>query len=81
MMDLMQRRALPEKITDDLINGLQNSLQGLEKLTIDSSEFLLALTRPGMPCTPEELETRIREFLQAQFQGKDRRKLRIHIEW
>ena len=81
VLDFIQRRALPEKITDDLINGLQNTLQGLEKLTIDSSEFLLALTRPGMPCTPDELETRVREYLQAQFQGKDRRKLRIHIEW
>lgn len=79
--EFLRAKALPEKITDSLINGLQNTLQGLEKLSIDSNEFLLALTRAGMPCTPDELETRIREYLQGQLSGKDRRKLRIHIEW
>jgi hypothetical protein len=79
--EFMQSGVLPEKITEDLISGLQSTLQGLEKLTIDSSELLLALTKAGMPCTPDELESRIREYLQGQFAGKDRRKLRIHIEW
>ena len=79
--EFIRSRALPEKITESLVDGLQNTLQGLEKLTIDSSDFLLALTRAGMPCTPDELEKRIREYLQAQLAGKDRRKLRIHIEW
>lgn len=79
--EFIRARTLPEKITESLVDGLQNTLQGLEKLTIDSSEFLLALTRAGMPCTPDELEARIREYLQAQFAGKPRSKLRIHIEW
>jgi hypothetical protein len=79
--NFIQSGALPEKITDDFVNGLQSTLQGLEKLTIDSSELLLELTKAGMPCTPEELESRIREYLQSQFQSKDRRKLRIYIEW
>jgi hypothetical protein len=79
--ELFRTKALPEKISESLISGLQNTLQGLEKLTIDSNEFLLALTRAGMPCTPDELEARIREYLQGQLASKDRRKLRIHIEW
>ncbi|HNS36871.1 MAG TPA: DUF6079 family protein [Anaerolineaceae bacterium] len=77
----LQEGALPERITEALLNGLSDTLQGLEKLTLDSSQFLLALTRPGMPCTPDELEERIRTYLQKALSGKDRRKTRIQIDW
>jgi len=72
---------LPDPLTERFINGVENTLQGLEVLTLDGADYLLALTAPGMPCTPDELEKRIREFLQKQLEGKDRRKLRIQINW
>jgi hypothetical protein len=50
-------------------------------LTIDGADYLLALTQPGMPCSADELEKRIREFLQNHLEGKDRRKIRIQINW
>jgi hypothetical protein len=63
------------------LNGVENTLQGLEVLVVDGAEYLLALTAPGMPCTADELERRIREFLQKQLAGKDRQKVRIQINW
>ena len=47
------------------------TLQGLEVINIDGTDFLFALTAPGMPCTPEELEKRIREFFR-RISGRQR---------
>jgi hypothetical protein len=77
----LRSRTLPDPLTETFMNGAENTLQGLEVVNIDGSEFLLALTQAGVPCTPDELEKRIREFLQNQLQGKDRRKTRININW
>lgn len=79
--EFLRSRTLPEPMTERFLNGVENTLQGLEVLEIDGAEYLLALTQPGMPCTPDELERRIREFLQKRLEGKDRRKLRIQINW
>jgi tRNA uridine 5-carbamoylmethylation protein Kti12 len=72
---------LPEPLNQRFIDGIENTLQGLEVVSVDGTEYLLALTQPGMPCTADELEKRIREFLQKQIEGKDRKKIRIQINW
>ncbi len=77
----LRSQKLPEPITNTFINGIENTLQGLEVILIDGAEYLLALTAQGMPCTPDELEQRIRKFLQKQLVGKDRQKVRIQINW
>jgi len=77
----LHSRKLPEPLTNTFLNGVENTLQGLEVLVVDGAEYLLALTSPGMPCTADELERRIREFLQKQLAGKDRQKVRIQINW
>jgi len=77
----LQEGALPDKITSSFIDGVEMTLQGLEVINIDGTDFLFALTAPGMPCTPEELEKRIREFLGEYLVGKDRQKIRIQINW
>lgn len=79
--EFIQNKSLPTALTANLISGLQNTLLGLEKLEIDANEFLLALTKAGMPCTPDDLEARIRKYLQNLLEGKDRRKTRIQIDW
>ena len=79
--DFINNRSLPEKISTSFLDGVKYTLQGLEILQIDGTDFLFALTEPGTPCTADELEKRIREFLQKHLEGKDRRKLRIHINW
>lgn len=77
----LQLRRLPETMTEKLIEGIEHTLEGLEVIEVDGAEYLLAITAPGMPCTPDELEKRIREFLQKKMAGKDRDKLRIQINW
>jgi energy-coupling factor transporter ATP-binding protein EcfA2 len=77
----LSTQALPERITQSFIDGVEMTLQGLEVITIDGTDFLFALTEPGMPCTPEALEARIREFLQGYLGGKDRQKVRVQINW
>jgi hypothetical protein len=79
--EFLQKKQLPEKITDRFISALKDTLQGLEIVEFDGSDFLLALTRPGMPCTPEELSTRYQKFLAEHMQGKDPAKVRIRIDW
>ena len=72
---------LPEKITDRFVNALRDTLQGLEIISMDGTDLLLALTKPGMPCTPEELDARYRSFVAKYLEGKDPAKARIRVEW
>jgi hypothetical protein len=72
---------LPDKISSQFIDALRDALHGLEKVAIDGTDFLLAMTRPGMPCTTEEFEARFEKFLVKHVQGKDPAKVRIQIEW
>ncbi len=77
----IQTGQLPDKITDRLITALRDTLQGLEKITIEGADLLLALTRPGMPCPPDEFEQRFRNFIKKYLEGKDLNKIRIQIDW
>ena len=79
--EFLRTKNLPEKLTERFITGIENTLQGLEVVEIDGMEYLLALTQPGMPCTPDELDKRTREFLLKKLEGKEYRKLRIQINW
>jgi len=81
VQEFLQAKKLPKSITDKFIDGIDNTLRGLEVLEIDGADYLLAITKPGMPCTADELEKRIRDFLQDQLKGKDRQKIRIKINW
>ena len=72
---------LPERMTERFISALRDTLQGLEKVAIEGADLLLALTRPGMPCTSEEFEHRFRAFLRPILEGKDPTKIRIQIDW
>lgn len=81
VQNFLQLQRLPDQITEKLIDGIENALLGLEVLEIDGAEYLLAITKPGMPCTPDDLDKRIRQFLQERLAGKDRQKVRIQINW
>jgi hypothetical protein len=77
----IQSGELPEKMTDRFMSALRDTLQGLEKVVMEGADLLLALTRPGMPCTSEEFEARFRNFLRPHLEGKDPTKVRIQIDW
>jgi len=71
---------LPEEIDNTFIKALQEVLSGLEKLPINTADVSAALTKGGMPCTPEQLEQRFEAYLKSLTKGKDAQKLRIVIE-
>lgn len=77
----VQTKILPERMTESFLEGLNDTLQGLEKVVIDANEMLLALTSPGMPCTLDAFNIRLREYLATHLQGKDAAKIRIQIDW
>ncbi len=72
---------LPDKITERFLNALRDALHGLEKVALDGPALLLALSRPGLPCTSEEFEARFRNFLSEYLKGKDPTKVRIQLDW
>jgi hypothetical protein len=77
----LQTSQLPDKMTDRFVTALRDTLQGLEIITVDGTDLLLALTRPGIPCTPEEFDSRYRKFMSDHLAGKDPAKARIRVEW
>ena len=81
VQNFLQAQKIPEPITEKFLDGIENALLGLEVVEIDGAEYLLAITKPGMPCTPDELDKRTRQFLQEHLAGKDRQKVRIQINW
>lgn len=81
VLALAERGELPARPSQDFIQALNDVLHGLEKVVLNGADLLLALTRPGMPCTRAELQERLSHLLTEQLQGKDPAKVRIQIDW
>ncbi len=63
------------------VESANRALRGLRGLKLDGEEILAALTRPGLPCTFDELEARFRSYVQGLInQGNDRTSTRLNIE-
>lgn len=76
----MKSGELPEEIDNTFIKALQEVLSGLEKVGISAADVTGALTKGGMPCTPEQLQERFESYIKSLTKGKDAGKLRIVIE-
>lgn len=72
---------LPPSVSQNFVQSVNDALQGLEKIVLNGTEFLLALTQAGMPCTMEELYQRLDELLQKRLGDKKRDKIRIELDW
>ncbi len=73
-------RKLPEPVTTDFANAVQEALSGLEKITVKADELRDALLKGGSPATPEELRKRFDALITERSKGKDATKLRFVIE-
>ncbi len=71
---------LPD-LDEPFLQALAHTLEGLERVTLSPEEILEALTRPGMPCTADDLRQRWEKLLQQRLSGKDPSRVRIVIEW
>jgi hypothetical protein len=72
---------LPASISQNFVKSVNDALQGLEKMVLNGTEFLLALTQAGMPCTVEELYQRMEELVQNRLGEKNLDKVRIELDW
>ncbi|HHG5111179.1 TPA: DUF6079 family protein [Pseudomonas aeruginosa] len=73
-------RTLPEPLTQEFANAVQEALSGLEKIEVKSDEIKQALLQGGSPATPDDLRKRFDALISDRSKGKDATKLRFVIE-
>jgi hypothetical protein len=76
----LSARKLPEPITAEFANAVQDALSGLEKITVKDDEIKQALLQGGSPATPDDLRKRFDTFMNERCKGKDASKLRFVVE-
>ena len=72
-------RKLPDPMTTEFANAVQEALSGLEKIAVKGDEIKQALLQGGSPATPDDLRKRFDNFMNERCKGKDSTKLRFVI--
>ncbi len=73
-------RTLPDPMTTEFANAVQEALSGLEKIEVKSDEIKQALLQGGSPATPDDLRKRFDALISDRSKGKDATKLRFVVE-
>ena len=76
----IEAETLPEPVANDLIQGMQNALSGLERISVSHADLLNMLSECDTPCTVDDLRSQLEAFIQQLVKGKDVSKIRIVIE-
>ena len=76
----LQRRALPDEISAEFIQALQEALSGLIKVSVKIGDLRAALLSGGSPATPAELIRRFEDYVDQLTRGKEPGKVRIVLE-
>jgi len=76
----LKAKKLPDKISNDLVQGMQTALSGLIAISVTPADILDTLSGGGAPCTVEQLRTRFEEFLQKITRGREMAKVRLVID-
>jgi len=76
----LKAKALPEKISNDLVQGIQQALAGLIPIVVRPAELLAALSDSDAPSTADQLESRFRDFLEKITRGKEQVRVRLIIK-
>lgn len=76
----VKSKSLPDKIGNDLVQGMQQALSGLIAISVKFADLLDALSDGGAPCTVEQIQTRFEEFVQKITRGKEPAKVRLVID-
>lgn len=77
---LLKAKKLPENISNDLVQGMQQALSGLVAIPVTSAELLDALSDGDALCTVEQIRTRFEEFITKITRGKESKKVRLVID-
>lgn len=76
----LKAKKLPDKIGNELVQGMQTALSGLIAISVKPADLLDALSGGGAPCTVEQIRTRFEEFLQKITRGRETGKVRLVID-
>jgi energy-coupling factor transporter ATP-binding protein EcfA2 len=76
----LKAKVLPEKISNDLVQGIQTSLGGLIPIVLRPSELLAALSDGDAPSTPDQLEARFKAFVEKVTRGKEQVRVRLIVK-
>jgi hypothetical protein len=76
----LKAKKFPEKISNDLVQGMQTALSGLIAISVKPADLLDALSDGGAPCTVEQIQTRFEEFVTKITRGKEPSKVRLVID-
>jgi hypothetical protein len=76
----VKAESLPEKISNELVQGMQTALSGLIAISIKPAELISTLSDGGAPCTVEQIQARFAKFIQSITSGKESSKIRLVID-
>ncbi len=76
----VKAKSLPEKISNELVQGIQTALKGLIAISINPAELINTLSDGGAPCTVEQIQARFATFIQSITSGKESSKIRLVID-
>ena len=76
----LKTRILPERISSDFVEVVQEVLTGLEKVSVDGGSICTALAEGGVPCTVDELKRRFADYLTELSKDKDPNKVRVMVK-
>ena len=76
----LKEKQLPEKIGNDLIQGIQTALQGLTPVPVSPRNLMSALGDGSTSCTVQEFRGRFERLASGLPQGNDETQVRIVIE-
>ena len=78
--EFIQAKELPDDISAEFLDALQNALSGLVKLPVRMSELKQVLFPDGSPATPAEFKERAGAYLDQLLKGRDASKVRLVVE-
>ncbi|MBW1982273.1 MAG: ATP-binding protein [Deltaproteobacteria bacterium] len=78
--DFLEKRELPDELSQDFIQALKEVLSGLIKVEVNPEDLRAALLKGGSPATPAEMKKRFEEYLDELTRGKEPGKVRIVLK-
>jgi len=76
----LKNKALPDTISNELVQGIQQALSGLVAISVRPAELLDALSDGGAPCTVGQIQSRFEDFVTNLTRGKEPAKVRLVID-
>lgn len=80
LAEFLVERQLPDDVSKEFVQALQDALKGLDKVAVVHSQLHSALVDGGLPCTVDELQERFKRYLADLTKGREREKVRIVVE-